>query len=194
MNPHLIGMAGVYYVAAELSRQGYIVSMTARNARGPDLLVMDQDCRNAWSVQVKTNAKKRNSWSLGREHALISFPTYLFVFVTLNGSDRPDYMVVSSEAVVANKKGKTRLYFNRGDGPTDEGWDLFGKTALHELTWEGARETARNPKYQSTKRLEQALALLKPPKDNKLDRGHRKAIEAELKLRSAVEPKKSSSV
>ena len=61
MDRHITGMTGVYCAAAELSRQGYIVSPTSRSARGADLLVTDQSCLNAWSVQVKTNAAKRNS-------------------------------------------------------------------------------------------------------------------------------------
>ena len=54
----LTGMTGVYLAAAELSHRGFIVSPTSRSARGADLLVSDQDCQKAWSVQVKTNANK----------------------------------------------------------------------------------------------------------------------------------------
>ena len=52
------GMLSVFLVAAELSRRGFTVSPTSRNARVADLLVTDQDCRWAFSVQVKTNAKR----------------------------------------------------------------------------------------------------------------------------------------
>lgn len=185
MNSQLTGMAGVYYAAAELTRLGFIVSITARNTRGPDLLVMDQACQNAWSVQVKTNVKKRNSWRLGQERSLISSATYLFIFVTLNGSDKPDFMVVPSGVVAAKMKGGGMPYFNRGDGPANgEGWELFEATALNELTWRGAREVARQPDHFTTAQLKKALKLLKPGQENKLDRGHRKAIEAELLTRS----------
>jgi hypothetical protein len=51
----MTGMLGVYLVAAELSRLGFIVSPTSRSAAGADLLVTDQECQKAWSVQVKTN-------------------------------------------------------------------------------------------------------------------------------------------
>jgi hypothetical protein len=188
MNSQIAGMAGVYYAAAELSRRGYIVSMTARNIRGPDLLVTDQACRNAWSVQVKTNAKKHNAWRLGQEGSVISSPTYLFIFVTLNGASNPNFMVVSSEVVAAKRKGKSMPYFNRGDGPySSDGFELFEATALHELTWEGAREVARKPKNYSTARLEKARALLKPAKDNKLDRDYRTAITVELTSRNSVQ-------
>jgi hypothetical protein len=186
MDRNVTGMTGVYCTAAELSRRGYIVSPTSRSARGADLLVTDQSCRNAWSVQVKTNAAKRNSWQVGREDALVVSQTHHFVFVTLNGRDRPSYMVVRSSDVANKVKGKERAYFNRGDGPRDEGWELFEETAVHELTWEGARQLARQPHLHPTARLEKALTLLKPAQDNKLDRGHRKRVLSELKLRGDI--------
>lgn len=49
------GMRGVYLVAAKLSERGFIVSPTLRNAAGADLLVTDQKCRKAFTVQVKVN-------------------------------------------------------------------------------------------------------------------------------------------
>ena len=56
----MTGMRGVYLVAAELTRLGFIVSPTSRSAIGADLLVTDQKCRNTYSVQVKTNATTFN--------------------------------------------------------------------------------------------------------------------------------------
>ena len=48
-------------------RRGFIVSPTSRSAMGADLLVTDQRCKNAWSVQVKTNGKPRSFWLVGKE-------------------------------------------------------------------------------------------------------------------------------
>jgi hypothetical protein len=56
----MTGMAGVYLTAAELVQRGFIVSPTSRSALGADLLVTDQRCHKAWSVQVKTNASSAN--------------------------------------------------------------------------------------------------------------------------------------
>jgi hypothetical protein len=44
-------MQGVFSVAGELTRLGFIVSLTSRNAFGADLLVTDQKCERSWSVQ-----------------------------------------------------------------------------------------------------------------------------------------------
>jgi hypothetical protein len=64
-HPHMTGMLGVYLVAAELSKLGFIVSPTSRSAAGADLLVTDQECQKAWSVQVKTNRKAISYWLVG---------------------------------------------------------------------------------------------------------------------------------
>jgi hypothetical protein len=53
----MTGVLGVYLVAAELSRRNFIVSITSRGAAGADLLVTGQQCKKAWSVQVKTNSR-----------------------------------------------------------------------------------------------------------------------------------------
>jgi len=50
----LTGMTGVYLVAAELSKRGFIASPTSRSAQGADLLVTDTDCKRSFAVQVKT--------------------------------------------------------------------------------------------------------------------------------------------
>jgi len=42
-----IGMQVVFLTAAELTRRGFIVSTTTRNAFGADLLVTDQRCKKA---------------------------------------------------------------------------------------------------------------------------------------------------
>lgn len=91
----LTGMRGVYLVAAELSRLGFIASPTSRGADGADLLVTDQHCRRAYSVQVKANATSFSYFNVGREALNLSSPTHIYVLVNLR-SDRTDYFVVPS--------------------------------------------------------------------------------------------------
>ena len=45
LSPGLCGTAGEYFVAAELSRRGYVASITLRNARGIDILASDGDAK-----------------------------------------------------------------------------------------------------------------------------------------------------
>jgi hypothetical protein len=128
------GAAAVHYVAAELSRMGFIVSVTARNARGADILVTDQTLRTAWTVQVKTNGKPMTFWLVENPAKAATSPTHLYVFVTLRGTNRPEYIVQPSEHVVAatrvkpSKNGNSIWFeFHRVDRLGEgEGWERFG--------------------------------------------------------------------
>lgn len=94
------GMRGVYLVAAELSRRGFVASPTSRSARGADILVTDEHCRHTWSVQVKTNARTFGHWLLNPEARKMVSPSHLYVFVNLkkDGADI-EYFVVPSKRV-----------------------------------------------------------------------------------------------
>jgi hypothetical protein len=129
----MTGMIGVYLVAAELSKSGFIVSPTSRSAAGADLLVTDQECQKAWSVQVKTNRKAIDYWLVGERAYHIKSDSHMYVFVNLKGEDRPEYLVVRSEHVAAHVRkyeppgGSLWYSFWREDRPSvGEGWELFG--------------------------------------------------------------------
>ncbi|SEP10165.1 hypothetical protein SAMN02799625_04682 [Methylobacterium sp. UNC300MFChir4.1] len=55
---HLTGNAGLYHVARELSRRGWHVMPTVRNARGADLYAASADERVVWPIQSKALSKK----------------------------------------------------------------------------------------------------------------------------------------
>jgi hypothetical protein len=50
----LSGIAGEYFVAAELSRRGYVASLTLQNTRGIDILASNGDATKSVGIQVKT--------------------------------------------------------------------------------------------------------------------------------------------
>lgn len=78
----MIGMRGVYLAAAELARQGFIVSPTSRSAAGADLLVTDDKCQRAFSIQVKTTAGY-NFWLLNAKVKETTSPSHLYMFVEI---------------------------------------------------------------------------------------------------------------
>jgi hypothetical protein len=129
----MTGMLGVYLVAAELSNLGFIVSPTSRSAAGADLLVTDQDCRKAWTVQVKTNKRAANFWLVGKNATRMVSESHVYVFVNIREDKRPEYLVAPS-AHVANKvipekssTGSQWYSFMRADRFFEgEGWELFG--------------------------------------------------------------------
>jgi len=52
-NNQVVGNVGLFYVCYRLSREGWNVMPTARNARGIDILVYSQDAKRTHAIQVK---------------------------------------------------------------------------------------------------------------------------------------------
>ena len=109
MKQQQTGMRGVFLVAAELVARGLIVSPTSRSAFGADLLVTDDRCRRAYSVQVKTNAAHPNFWLLNKRAKQVKSPSHVYVFVNLSAPDGPpEYFVVPSRVVAKRMHTKRR--------------------------------------------------------------------------------------
>ena len=130
----MTGMRGVYLAAAELARLGYIVSPTSRSAIGADLLVTDQECKRAYSVQVKTNASTFNFWLLSEKSKTLVSPTHIYIFVNLrkDGETVEMYLVPSREVskkMTTSKQGKSTWYsFWLKDAKRFQNkWKVFGK-------------------------------------------------------------------
>jgi hypothetical protein len=128
----VIGMHGVYSAAAELARRGFIVSPTSRSAFGADLLVTDQRCRRAWSVQVKTTERRRPaSYCLVGTYAKdIASDSHIYIFVSYV-EDKPNFLVVPSRTVAKHVRLLGGwLVFDRAHAKHDiddpEGWRVFG--------------------------------------------------------------------
>jgi hypothetical protein len=126
------GMQGVFLTAAELTHRGFVVSLTARNAFGADLLVTDNQCQRTWSVQVKTNQNtSSNYWLVNAHCAKLTSDTHVYVFVALRGNQRPKFLVVPSPIVAGNvwkdtaKSGSVWYSFSRDTklDHIDEGWE-----------------------------------------------------------------------
>jgi hypothetical protein len=96
----LAGVAGEYFVAAKLSRHGFIASITLRNAKGIDILATTEDASHTISIQVKTNQIGRTTWVLNEKAEKIKDPTFYYVFVKLNNVGiLPDFYIVPSAIV-----------------------------------------------------------------------------------------------
>jgi len=98
----LTGIAGVYFVAAELSQRGYIATLTLGNTDCVDILASNIDGSKIVSIQVKTNSPDsyETSWHMSRKHENISSLNLFYVFVHLNGEGKtPNFYIVPSEIV-----------------------------------------------------------------------------------------------
>lgn len=96
----LSGVSGEYFVAAELSRRGYIASITLRNTKGIDILVSNAAATRSVGLQVKTDQGERKGWLLNKKAENYYANNLFYVFVNLkNDRSRPDYYIVPSKVV-----------------------------------------------------------------------------------------------
>ncbi|KJD33295.1 hypothetical protein PK35_05405 [Tamlana nanhaiensis] len=102
LNKQLSGIAGEYYVAAELSRRGYLAAITLRNSDGVDILVSNLDGDKLISIQVKSTQNKRK-WILSKKTETEYSEKKYFVFVNIPADINmpPEYIIVHSK-VLAN--------------------------------------------------------------------------------------------
>jgi hypothetical protein len=98
----LVGVAGEYFVAAELSLRGHVASITLRNSRGMDILASSADGARRVSIQVKTSKGGRAIWIVNKKAESFVANDHFYVFVALHkAGERPSFHIVPSK-VVAN--------------------------------------------------------------------------------------------
>jgi hypothetical protein len=141
----LVGVAGEYFVAGELSRRGYIASITLRNSKGVDILASNQEATKQVGIQVKTNRHDKPEWILSEKAESYYADNLFYVFVNLKGEGlHPDCYVVPSKVVAKytrseykawlkapGKKGQRHTYsavrkFRDPEGKYFDKWELLG--------------------------------------------------------------------
>jgi hypothetical protein len=100
-NTVLTGVTGEYYVAAELSRRGYLASITLRNTRGVDVLCSNSDASKSVGIQVKTRTGMHRSWILNQkgENYYADSLFYVFVNISEDSERHPEFTIVPSKVV-----------------------------------------------------------------------------------------------
>lgn len=141
----LAGVAGEYFVAAELTRRGFIASITMRNSPGIDVLATTLTAKRAVTIQCKTSRSTTNAWILSDKAERFTPNNHYYVFVRLGAeTERPAYHIVPSK-VVANyvttrhrawlkgkksnggqRKDSAMRKFRDEDNKYLEKWDLLG--------------------------------------------------------------------
>src|SRR5205085_2932192 len=94
----VVGNAGLFFVCYRLSRLGWNVMPTARNAKGIDVLIYSQDAERKPTVQVKA-LSKRNPVPLGTK--LDNLFGDFFVVCNHLESDPPTCYVLTPAEVVS---------------------------------------------------------------------------------------------
>lgn len=96
----LTGVSGEYFVAAELSRRGFLCSVTLKNTKGIDILVANEEATKNIGIQVKSNQGAKATWILNEKAENFYSENLYYVFVNLKGIDTlPDFYIVPSKVV-----------------------------------------------------------------------------------------------
>ena len=128
------GIAGEYLTAGELSRRGYIASITMKNSKGVDILVTNADATKSLAVQVKTNQGDLKWWLLDKKAENYHADNLFYIFVNLNNGQAPAYFIVPSKIVAKTIKDNHELWLKtpgkRGQPHKEQKylnrWDLLG--------------------------------------------------------------------
>ena len=99
LSPILSGIAGEYLTAGELSRRGFIASVTLKNSKGVDILVTNSGATKTLGIQVKTNQDSLKWWLLDKKAENFFADHLFYVFVNLNSGRAPDFFIVPSKTV-----------------------------------------------------------------------------------------------
>jgi hypothetical protein len=97
----LTGAAGEYYVAAELSRQDWLATVTIKNSPGTDVLAQRRDGSRMVAIQTKTSSG--TSWQLGiKDERPAVRDNEWYVLVSLGQPlERPSFYVMPRSIVAA---------------------------------------------------------------------------------------------
>lgn len=108
-----IGIAGEFFVAAELTRRGYVASLTSKNTKAIDILASNKDGSKSVAVQVKTSNNKRiNKWVMTESVEKVSSDNLFYVLVNMNEGEMPNYFIVPSTVVASKMKEGYKLWLN----------------------------------------------------------------------------------
>jgi hypothetical protein len=100
-DPVFGGIAGVYFVAGELSRLGYIALTTTRNTTGIDIIASNEEFSKRAYIQVKTRQEQQKVWPIHMPKC----KDVVYVFVKLRSkNERPEYYIVPNDYVVKRCK------------------------------------------------------------------------------------------
>jgi hypothetical protein len=137
----LCGVAGEYFVAAELSRLGYIASITLRNTRGLDILVSNLDTTRQIGIQVKTNQGNRPEWILNEKAEQFYAENLFYVFVNLKSqAELPDFYIIPSNVVADYVKRTHQQWLNspgkRGQAHRDNPARKFKAEEQYRNNWQ----------------------------------------------------------
>ena len=101
----LAGISGEYFVAGELSRRGWIASLTLRNTRSRHPREHEGTNRSV-GVQVKTSSGRNPKWILNKKAETMTDPTVFYAFVRLMNGDTPRFTLCRVPSLRSTPSGR----------------------------------------------------------------------------------------
>ena len=137
---HSDGMRGVYLTAAELSKNSnLVVTVTARNGAGADILAYHRQTGRTFAVQVKTNTVGsmnvlRSFWLVGKalsgQKSRRDFVWVLVADHSVNHAKPPEFWIVPDRLALASITPNERcpaIPRSKIEATADD-WTLFEKS------------------------------------------------------------------
>ena len=124
----VVGNVGLYYICYELSKIGWNVMPTSRNAKGVDIIIYSQDAKRTNTIQVKSLSKKSLVPLGNKPNNFIAE----FLIFCLNVFDVPEAFIIKPEEIRDRihegiKDGKKTYWLQPKDyGEFKNKWEEIG--------------------------------------------------------------------
>jgi hypothetical protein len=128
MKKGIIGVAGEYFVAAELSQLGVVATLTLKNTPAIDILATNLETGKFVNIQVKTMSIENNfGWRLSdKDEKPSTIPNHFYVLVNLKGMCQiPEYYIIPQEELARLISGDHRDWLSGKDGRKDTPMRVF---------------------------------------------------------------------
>ena len=125
----IVGNAGLYYICYELSKRGWNVLTTSRNARGVDIIIYDQQGKETHTIQVKSLSEKNPAPFGTTLNTLIAE----YVFIVTDVLDEPSIFIMDSIETRTlikkrEKNGKNSYWIETKDYENyKDNWEILKK-------------------------------------------------------------------
>jgi hypothetical protein len=118
----LTGLAGEYYVLAQLAERGFTAALTLGNSKNVDIIVTSPNGIKITRLEVKTSSlplrhehlfgKRRfYIWAMGEKHEKIKDKNLFYCFVVLQGQGlMPSFFIVPSRYVARYVRWQHRFW------------------------------------------------------------------------------------
>lgn len=128
MKKGIIGVAGEYFVAAELSQLGIVATLTLKNTPSIDILATNLENGKFVNIQVKTmSIDNKTGWRLSvKDEEISNIKNHFYVMVNLQGNgEHPEYYIIPQQKLAEQLYKDHREYLAGGKNRKDTTMRIF---------------------------------------------------------------------